>query len=425
LSAAEREVRAQFPRKLAALFEPHRYKVLRGGRGALKSWSVARALLTLGVQRPLRILCAREYQSSIRDSVHKLLSDQIELLGYGPDYRIEKQAIYGPEGTEFAFTGLSDQSAESLKSYEGFDICWVEEAQVVSERSWQILLPTIRKEGSEVWVTFNPELESDPTWIRFVLQLPADAFGIALSWRDNPWFSSALKAERERDEKNLPKVEYEWIWEGKCRPAVAGAIYADEMAAMVESRRICPVPYDPYHLVYPVFDLGWNDSMTVGFWQRHVAQLRCIDYIEDDHKTYDWFSQRMRERPYSFGNLFLPHDAGHGSPESGRTPQQILEGLGWGVKVLPRLGVEDGIRDTRMAMKTMVLDEGKCSSLVEHLKRYRRTVPRTTNEPSGPLHDEHSHGADMVRYAAQAAPMMDDERGMNLPPLTYPKTGTV
>ena len=421
-------IEAEFIPKVRPLFEPHRYKVLRGGRGALKSWSVARALLLLGAMgEPRRVLCAREYQSSIRDSVHRLLQDQIGLLGLGAYYRIEKQGIYGQNGTEFAFVGLSEQTADSLKSYEGFDICWVEEAQVVSERSWQILLPTIRKDGSEVWATFNPELESDPAWVRFVAQLPPDCFGVELNWRDNPWFGKALQMERERDEKNLPKIEYDWIWEGKCRPAVSGAIYAEEMAALVEKRRIGDFPHDPFHLVYPVFDLGWNDHMVIGFWQRNVSQLRLIDYMEVDHTTLDDCSREMRERPYSYGKVFLPHDGDHGDYRSdqGKSAKQILEGLRWTVEVLPRRGIEDGIRETRMALKQTFVDQTKCAPWAEHLKRYRRVIPKTTNEPGAPMHDAHSHAADMTRYAAQAAPMMDDEEGMTMPALKYPSRPVV
>jgi len=413
-------VDAEFIAKVRPLFEPHRYKVMRGGRAAIKSWSAARALLILAGMKALRILCAREYQSSIRDSVHRLLSDQAESLGLSSFYRIEKQGIYGRNGSEFAFTGLSDQTAESLKSYEGFDICWVEEAQVVSERSWQILLPTIRREGSEVWVTFNPEMETDPTWKRFVEQLPEDSFGIELNWRDNPWFSSALQAERERDEKNLPKVEYDWIWEGKCRPTVAGAIYAEEMAKMGEERRIGDFPYDSFHLVHPVFDLGWNDKMSIGFVQRHVSQLRLIDYLEDDHKTLEWYSKELRAKPYQYGTLFLPHDGSHGDYRTGKSARDILEGFGWKVEVLENTPLEDGIRAARMRLAQTFIDRSRCAPLIEHLKRYKRTIPKTTGEPGAPMHDVHSHGADMYRYAALATPMMDDALGLNLPPLKLP-----
>jgi phage terminase large subunit len=150
---------AQFPAKLQFLFHPQRYKVLYGGRGGAKSWGIARALLIQGTQRPLRILCARETQRSIGDSVHKLLSDQIEALGLGAFYAVQKSTILGANGTEFIFAGIR-QNVSNIKSYEACDICWVEEAQTVSKSSWDVLIPTIRKTDSEIWVSFNPDLET-------------------------------------------------------------------------------------------------------------------------------------------------------------------------------------------------------------------------------------------------------------------------
>ena len=165
--------KAQFPVKLACLFEKSRYKVLYGGRGGAKSWGVARALLILGAKKPIRVLCAREFQTSIKDSVHKLLCDQIEALGLLGFYEITQASIRGSNGTEFAFAGLKNNVA-NIKSFEGVDICWVEEAQTTSRLSWNILIPTIRKQDSEIWITFNPELESDETYQRFVLNPPSD-----------------------------------------------------------------------------------------------------------------------------------------------------------------------------------------------------------------------------------------------------------
>lgn len=412
----------EFPPKLEPLFKPRRYKVVRGGRGGAKSWGIARALNVIAATRRAHILCAREYQASIRDSVHKLLSGQVERMGLASQFHVERDVIYGPNESLFAFTGLSDKTAENIKSYEDFDYCWVEEARVLTQRSLNILLPTIRRPGSEIWFSYNPELDTDPIH-QFAGSLnDSEGLVIDINYRDNPWFPAELEAERQRAERTMPKVDYENIWEGKLRPAAEGAIYSDEMAAMVAERRICRVPYDPYHMVYPVFDLGWNDKMVIGFWQRHISSLRCIDYVEDDHQTYDWCSREMRSRRYNIGTVFLPHDGGHANPESGRTPAKILEGLGWAVTVLPRQDPEQGIRDTRMSMRQMALDSENCAPLVEHLKRYKRSVPKTTMEPSAPVHDAHCHGADMVRYAAQAAPLMDDGHGMKLDSLDYGKT---
>ena len=421
-----------FPPCFEGIFEAAPYKIFRGGRGGARSWTVARALLLIGLEQPIRILCARETQKSIRESVHKLLVDQIARMGLTADYRVQHVAITGnrewpavdgkPARTEFIFAGISDQTAAAIKSFEDVDYCWVEEAQTVTDHSWQILLPTLfrSKPGCEVWVTFNPELDTDPTWRRFVEHPPEGTKQFVSNWRDNPWFPGELNKLRLHDEKTLPPYEYAWIWEGKCKPAVAGAIYADEVAQMYATKRICRVPYDPFHRVYPVADIGWNDSTSIGLWQRHLSELRCIGFLEDNRRTWDWYSAELRKKPYNWGRFFLPHDGAAATIRSnGRSDQDILEGLGWSVTVLERKDPDQGIRETRMAMAQMAIDEGECGELIEHVRRYKRAIPASTGEPGRPVHDAHSHAADMVRYAAQAAPFMDDEEGMKLPELHY------
>lgn len=415
----EKEI--EFPEKLSGLFEPHRYKIIRGGRGSTKSWSVARALILKAAQGKVQVLCAREFQSSIRDSVHKLLSNQISALGLASVFDIQATAIYGPHDSQFVFVGLSDKTAESLKSYEDFDIVWVEEGQVLSQRSIHILTPTIRRAGSEIWITFNPELDTDPTWVEFVENATGGTFGVEMNWRDNPWFNDVLEAERQKAQRTMSKIDYENIWEGKCRPAISGAIYAEEVAKLVSEGRIGEFPHDPHLLVHPVFDLGWNDKMSIILVQRVASSLRAIDYIEDDHKTLDWYSRELRKREHSWGTLYLPHDGGHGDYKTGKSAKQILEDLKWTVDVLPNMPVNDGIRAARMAFEGLYVNKSKCGRLVECLKRYRRGIPSTTGEPGAPVHDEWCHGADAYRYAALSAPMMTNATGMSLPPLKYPK----
>lgn len=371
------------------------------------------------------MLCTRETQNSIRESVHKLLSDQIELLGLGKLYDINVQGIKSLHNdSEFLFCGLSDQTAESLKSYEGVDIVWLEEAQVLTQRSWTILKPTIRKPGSEIWATWNPELDTDPTWDELVAHASPDTIDIEMNWRDNPWFPEVLEKERQRDLAKLSKADYENIWEGKPRPALSGAIYADEVAELQLSRRIGEYPVDPHLLVYPVFDLGWNDQMSIVLVQRQLSQIRVVGYIEDSHKTLDWYSRELRKLNYSWGTVYLPHDGGHGDFKTGRTAQEILQDLHWTVEVLPNTGVEEGIRATRMMLKQTFIDKS-CERLVECLKRYRRSIPNSTGEPGKPLHDVYSHGADAMRYVAMAAPQMDNELSMQLPPLKYGSSGVI
>lgn len=403
------DLKVEIPEKLGFLFEPHRYKVAYGGRGGAKSWAFADALLIQGLQSPLRIGCFREIQKSIKDSVHKLLGDRIKAHGLGDFYEVQQTTIKGRNGTEFLFGGLQDHTVDSIKSYEGLDRAWVEEGQSVSKRSWDILIPTIRKDGSEIWVSFNPELDTDETWKRFVEQPPTDSVVAVVNYRDNPWFPAVLEQERRDAQARMPKADYENIWEGKCRPAVSGAIYADEVAKAQEEGRFNLVPYDPALKAHVVFDLGWNDKMSIGIVQRHVSSLRVIRYIEDDHKTLDWYSAQLKSLGYNWGKVFLPHDGAHGDYKTGKSAKQWMEDLGWSVEIVPNQPVETGIKNARMVFSQLYMDRTNCARLIECLKRYRRSIPTTTGEPAGPLHDEFSHGADMFRYLAIAAPQMTND----------------
>ena len=143
------------PKIFKGLLQPARYKIYYGGRGGAKSWACARVLVLMAAKAQLRILCAREFQTSIADSVHKLLSDQVEALGLDDEYEIGRNYIRSRVGSEFLFKGIRHNIKE-IKSTEGIDICWVEEAEAVSAESWDILIPTIRKEQSEIWITFYP-----------------------------------------------------------------------------------------------------------------------------------------------------------------------------------------------------------------------------------------------------------------------------
>ena len=241
---------AQFPSKLDFLFEPHRYKVAYGGRGSGKSWGFARALLLQAANKPLRVLCAREVQRSIKNSVHQLLSDQIQALGLGQFYEVLESEIRGLNGSLFVFTGLATNTAESIKSYEGIDRVWCEESQTISKKSWDILIPTIRKPESEIWVSFNPGLDTDDTYMRYCVNPPENAKVVKLNYMDNPWFSEVLEIERQHSEKTNP--DYANIWLGDCKAAVDGAIYANEIREAQEGNRITPVPYDPMLKVHVV-----------------------------------------------------------------------------------------------------------------------------------------------------------------------------
>lgn len=401
--------RLDVPLKMMALWSPSRYKILYGGRGAAKSWNVARILLTMGARQPLRILCGREIQNSISESVHQLLCDQIKRLSLSHFYTPYETEIVGRNGTRFGFLGLRHQNINKIRSWEGANICWVEEAQALSKKSWNILIPTIRADDSEIWATFNPELDTDETYVRFVTDPPEDSTVLEMNWRDNPWFPEVLERER-LDLKRRDPVEYQYVWEGKCRTAVEGAIYSNEIELMHREKRFVRVPYDPLLRVHTVWDLGWNDSMSIIFVQRSASELRCIDYIEDSYRPLASYVDEIRERKYNYGTDWIPHDGAAHELGTGLSTEQMLRKMGREVQVIELDSIEEGIRAARQIFPRTYFDKDKCAPLVNSLKRYRRNIPSTTNEPSHPVHDSASHGADAFRYLAMVAERLSNAR---------------
>jgi len=407
LSTAATTARARFPAKLRCLFEPARYKVLYGGRGGAKSWGIARALLILGAQKPLRILCAREIQKSISDSVHKLLKDQIAALGLAGFYDVQQTVIRGKNGTEFTFHGLK-HNVHNIKSAEGADVCWVEEAQAVSRNSWETLIPTIRKEGSEIWISFNPELDTDETYVRFVKNPPPGAVVVKVNWSDNPWFPDVLRGEMEalkaRDED-----AYLTVWEGHCKAVLDGAIYANEIRKATSEGRFMRVPYDASKPVTTFWDLGRADMTSIWFAQVVGFEFRLIDFYQNRGFALSHYLKALQDRPYVYGEDWLPHDAENELLASERTIAQQMQAAGRTVRIVPKIGVADGINAARTLFPRCYFDETRCSDGIQALRRYRYKVdPDTGQYSKDPLHDDASHAADAFRYFAIA--MTEPER---------------
>lgn len=397
-------VDAKLPRAFAELFRPHRYKVFYGGRGSAKSWSYARALVARAAQRKHRILCAREFQGSIAESVHKLISGQIDALGLHSLFSVKQNGITGPHGSEFIFEGVRTNITK-IKSMEGIDICWVEEAENVSNNSWEVLIPTIRQDGSEIWVSFNPSVEDAPTYQRFVVKPPPTAFVQKVSWRDNPWFPDILKAEletlKERDEE-----AYLNVWEGECRRFLAGAYYGKEMVRADQDKRIGRVPWEPTLPVYTAWDLGVGDSTAIWFCQRVAREWRLIDYLENHSVGLDWYCKELRARPYAYGEHILPHDAEQRELTTATTRKAFLQEQKIGkLRVVPKQSVDDGIAAVRAILPACWFDIEKAADGIKALRHYRRAWDEDRKVFSNhPLHDWTSHGADAFRYLALGNP---------------------
>lgn len=383
----------EFPERLARLFKPSRYKVIYGGRGSAKSWSVARALLLKAADAPLRVLCGRELQKSIRDSVHRLLVDQIEILGLGGMFDITQTGIKGVNGSEFFFESLRMNAAQ-IKSYEGVDIVWIEEAAGVSAGSWDVLIPTVRKKGSEIWITFNPELEDDETYRRFVMNTPPDAWVERVTWRDNPWFTEVLEKERVYCKETRPE-DYEVIWEGRCRVAVEGAIYAKEILKATDERRITVVPVDKRVPVCTFWDLGYADMTSIWFVQKSGMEYRFVDFYQNNQHDIAHYVSVLQGKGYVYGTDYLPHDARARQLGTGRSIEEMMKEMGRRARIVPQLSIADGINAARMVFNACWFDGVRCGDGLQSLRRYR--YEGSNREP---LHDGSSHAADAFRYFA-------------------------
>lgn len=399
---------AEVPRKLRFLYEPHRYKVIYGGRGKGASWGMADALLIQGTQRPLRWLCTRETQESIEESVHTTLSARIIALGLERFYEVQKAKIIsrtftaGTEGDPlagrcgFSFAGLRHNTT-GIKSYEGYDGAWVEEAQGVTKESWEILIPTMRKDGSEIWVSFNPGLDTDETYKRFVVHPPADAVVVSMNWRDNPFFPEVLRKEKDELAKNDPEA-YEHVYEGHPRSSVIGAIYANEIRAAEKAGRFCHVPYDQTHAVDTYWDLGYGDMCAIWFAQVVAFEYRVIDYYQNTRQSIEHYLQVLQQRGYTYGTAVLPWDGGAKQLGTGRSIEELMRAKGFKTRVLPQFSIADGINAVRTIFPQCYFDADKCEQGIQGLRRYQWGLPSKNGvEKRVPLHDEASHPADALR----------------------------
>ncbi len=392
------------PSAFKFLRTPSRYKTLFGGRGGGKSVSAQATLLVMGMERPIRIVCGREIQKSIKDSVHTLLADMIRRYDLTWFYEIQETVIRGKNGTEFKFRGLKHNITD-IKSLEGVDYFCIEEAENVSNNSYEVLLPTIRKEGSEIWVIFNTKNISDPTYQRFVARQDPDNLVKKVSWRDNPFFPEVLNKERLKLLKDDPEA-YQHIWEGEPDTRRSGAVYAKQLAKAREEGRVTVVPYDPASEVFTAWDLGFGDSTSIWWLQFIGRELRWLDYYENSGEQLGHYAKIVKEKPYNYlkNGHFLPHDGAHGNIRGDSVSKQLLS-MGLSNTVLVReTDINPGIELLRQTIAYSVFDKKTENEGLFALEQYGYEWDADRNIfKTKPRHDWTSHAGDSARYAAIAA----------------------
>ena len=372
------------------LWHPHRYKVFYGGRGSGKSFNVAQALVILADKGELRILCCREVQNSIRDSSYQLLKDTTERLGIRDRFEFTETEIRHRNGSRFVFKGLL-RNEQSVKSTEGIDICWVEEAQTVSESSWETLIPTIRKDGSEIWVTFNPLHEDDPTTKRFITSPPPEAYVRKVNYDENPFFPPALRKEMEWDRKN-DYEKYLHIWEGFPRSVSDAQVFRGRYA----------VEEFPDSFAEQADRLFFGADF--GFARDPSTLVRC--FMRDNRLYIDYEAYgvgvEIDELPALYrsvpGSDKWPIKADSARPETisylaTRADQvfRISAAEKW------QGSIEDGVAFLKSFEKIII--HPRCRHTAEEFRLYSYKVDRTTQEVLPIIVDKWNHCIDAIRYA--------------------------
>jgi len=330
------EVTVRFPKIYKPLDEDWRYKVMYGGRAAARSWTIARKLLLRGTQKTEFILCTRELQKSIKQSVHKLLKAQIRLLGLENFYQVFDQSIKGLNGTEFMFLGVK-ANPEEIRSTEGVTICWIEEGHSLSENSWDIIDPTIRAEGSEIWISFNTRFKFDYLYEKFVVNRPpVNALVMKTSYKDNPYFTDVLKDQMEVM-KEEDHDKYLNIWEGELKKLAAGAIFGAQITRVRQDNRLTFVPVINSE-VFTFWDIGKHDPTAIWFVQLLGKEYRFIDYFEGSLQEVSYYNEFLHSIDYMYGRHYVPHDADHDRLGMKRNiKEQLYDGGARPIKVVEKI----------------------------------------------------------------------------------------
>ncbi|CCM44479.1 Phage terminase large subunit [Cronobacter sakazakii 696] len=356
-------------------------------------------MVIMAASKKLRILCTREVQNSIKDSVHKLLKDQIEMLGLNPWFRITNEMITSACGSEFLFKGLRFDPL-GIKSTEGVDICWVEEAQSVSADSWDILIPTIRKEGSEIWVSFNPGEETDPTYQRFVVNPPDNCVTVEVNYYDNPYLPDTLRKEMEYC-KRIDYEAYEHIWLGKPKSISEAVIFKRRY-------KVEAFPDDLWQQADRLFfgaDFGFaNDPSTL----IRMFMLENKLYIE--YEAYG-VGVELDEMPQFYDSIpearRWPIKADNARPET--ISHIARKGFSIDAAAKWKGSVEDGIAYLK-GFEEIIIHE-RCKHTADEFRLYSYKVDKKTNEILPVIVDAHNHCIDAIRYGLDGYITSSDSLG--------------
>ena len=375
-----------------------RYKIAYGGRGSGKTESFARMLIIKSMQGKYRLLCAREVQKSINDSVYQVLIDIINDYGLGPDFDILKTKIINKDtGSEFLFHGLRDMTVDSLKSIKGINYVWVEEGHSVSKNSWEVLIPTIREEDSEIWVTFNRKFRKDPVYELLCKNPDDDTIVKHVNWDQNPFFPKVLEKERLKAKEQDP-VRYRHVWEGHPETNLKAIVYYN----FNRSQNIVkePLKYNPSLETWSGFDFGVSDPTSIivaqiepdpdapnGMW------INIIDSYENVGLEPEEYGKWMKKREYYNSDMNHAGDPSGSSRTASKGLRSWIKQIDLPIMYKYGYSIEEHVSQANKYMRSIRVCESQCEDVVDMFEQWMYPTDKNGEkvEGSNPKHDNFSH----------------------------------
>lgn len=404
-------LRIDTARVFLPLLKPSRYKAAHGGRGSGKSHFFGEKLIEDAVAEPgdfgegLRSVCIREVQKDLAQSSKLLIETKLKKLGIteADGFKVYEDVIRTPGDGLIIFKGMNDYTADSIKSLEGFKRALWEEAQTATARSLNLLKPTMRASGSELWFIWNPRRSIDPVDVMFRgPERPTDAIVVRSNWRDNPWLTAELELER-LDCMRMQPEQYDHIWEGGYETVVAGAYWAKELAAARAEGRIGFVPADPL-MKHRVFcDLGGTGAKSDAFamWVAQFVgvEIRALNYYEAIGQPLATHIAWLHANGYTpdKASIWLPHDGETNDRVLDVSFESAFRQAGYAVTVVPNQGkgaAKMRIEAARRRFPSVRFNDATCQAGLDALGWYHEKTDDKRNIGLGPDHDWSSHGAD-------------------------------
>lgn len=395
------------PDKLIPVFKgPARYRGAWGGRGSAKTRTFAKQaarkgdmFATMGLKGV--VLCAREFQNSLDDSSFAEVVAAIESDPYlKTRWIIGRQFIrHVTDNVEFLFRGLR-HNKESLKGIARILLVWADEAEQIQEESWSILIPTVREDGSEIWLTWNRGSKQSATTKRFILNATEDMKIVEMNWRDNPYFPDVLEQERLRDMAARPD-DYDHIWEGAYKTSFVGSYYQRLLKQAEQDGRITDLSPDPLMALRAFWDIGGTgqkaDATAIWIAQFAGEKIKVIDYYEAQGQDMATHVNWLRSHGYGHAECFLPHDGAHGEKVFDTSYEKALREAGFSVRVVPNQGRGAAMKRVdagRRWLPRTWFDRERTQGGREALAAYHEKRDEERGIGLGPNHDWSSHGAD-------------------------------